>query len=72
MEVKDGEPRAIGWSQVVKVIDDDKEAANEFFTKVAKRLAKDLKTWIPAEADNGVFFRLRGTKAAGYDHDWLG
>ena len=74
MEIKNGEPTAIGWSQVVKVIDDDKEAANEFFTKVAKRLARDLKTWIPAEADNGIFFDYEGRKpqatiTIGWDED---
>lgn len=74
VEVRNGEPNPIGWSQVVKVIDDDKEAANEFFIKATKRLDRDLKTWIPTEADNGVFFDYEGRKpqatiTIGWDKD---
>ena len=57
---EDGKPRATGWSQVRKVIDDDKDAANRFFKEVAKPLAKDLETWIPAEANNEVAFEYEG------------
>ena len=62
IEIENGTPRAIGWAQVVKVIDDDKEQANDFFLKVAKPLAKDLKTWIPPEADNKPAFDFEGRR----------
>lgn len=62
VEIRGGEPKAIGWSQVVKVIDDDKAAANRYFKEVARPLASDLKTWIPTEANNGVFFNYEGRK----------
>lgn len=58
--VKNGKPQAIGWAQVVKVIDDDKNAANTYFKNIAKPLATDLTTWIPMEADNGNFFDYEG------------
>ena len=47
---------------MVKVIDDDKTAANRYFREVAKPLAADLKTWIPTETNNGVFFDYEGRK----------
>jgi hypothetical protein len=61
VEVVNGKPKAVGWSQVSKVIDDDREEANRFF-KVAQKLARNLKTWIPKEADNKPFFDYEGRK----------
>lgn len=65
VKVEEGKPQAIGWSQVRKVIDNDKEAANNFF-KAATKLARDLKTWIPGEtapeADNAPAFTWEGRK----------
>ncbi len=59
--LENGKPRAIGWSQVKRIIDDDKDAANAFW-KVAKKLAKDLETWIPEKADNDIFYDYEGRK----------
>lgn len=73
VEIKDGKPHAIGWAQVVKVIDDDKTAANTFFKEVAVKLARDLKTWIPNEADNAPAFDYEGRKpSATITMDWDG
>ncbi len=60
VEINDGKPHVIGWSQVVKTIDDDKEAANRYFKDIAIRLAKDLRTWIPSEVDNKPAFDYEG------------
>ncbi len=62
VSTENGRIRATGWSQVRKVIDNDKAAANEFFMKVAKPLAKDLKTWIPRQIDNKPAFDYEGRK----------
>ena len=56
VEIRDGKPVATGWSQVRKVIDDDKAAANTFFKETALPLARDLETWIPTEIDNAPAF----------------
>lgn len=60
VEVVNGQPNVIGWSQAVKLIDDDKEKANAYFKNAALPLAKELKTWIPAEANNEVAFDYEG------------
>ena len=57
---------------VLKVIDDDKAAANTFFKETALPLARNLETWIPTEIDNAPAFRLRRQGAAGCDHHLLG
>lgn len=62
VEIKDGKPHVIGWSQVVKTIDDDKAYANEYFNKVAVKLARNLKTWMPPEVDNAPAFDYEGRK----------
>lgn len=62
MEIKNGQPHVIGWAQRVMVIDDDKAAANKYFKTVAKPLAENLKTWIPAEDKTGVFIDYAGRK----------
>ena len=41
---------------VLKVIDDDKAAANTFFKETALPLARKLETWIPTEIDNAPAF----------------
>lgn len=64
VKLEDGQPRAIGWAQAVKVIDDDKNQANAYFKNIAKPLARDLKTWIPQEADNRPAFDYEGRKPA--------
>ncbi len=60
VRIENNQPKVIGWAQAVKVIDDDKDAANEYFKKVARPLAKDLTNWIPAEANNDVFLDYEG------------
>lgn len=71
--VKDGVPTVNGLAQAVKVIDDDKAAANTYFQNVAKPLAKDLTTWIPREANNGVYLNYKGRKpSAVIIIDWEG
>ena len=40
---------------VLKVIDDDKAAANTFFKETALPLARDLETWIPTEIDTSKY-----------------
>ena len=60
VEVRDGKPVATGWSQVRKVIDDDKAAANTFFKETALPLARNLETWIPTEIDNAPAFDYEG------------
>lgn len=65
VEIKDGKPHVIGWSQVVKSIDDDKDYANEYFNKIAVPLARTLKTWIPKEANNGLYLDYEGRKPQG-------
>ena len=62
VEIENGQPHVIGWAQRVMVIDDDKAAANEYFKTVAKPLAENLKTWIPAEDKTGVFIDYAGRK----------
>ena len=60
--IKDGKPVVIGWSQVRKVIDDDRAKANEFF-KEAQRLARTLTTWHPADAEEDkLYFDYEGRK----------
>ena len=45
---------------VLKVIDDDKAAANTFFKETALPLARNLETWIPTEIDNAPAFDYEG------------
>ena len=60
--IRDGKPRVIGLAQIIKVIDDDRAAANTFFQEVAAPIARNLKNWIPDEANNRVFFDYPGRK----------
>lgn len=72
VKVVDGNPRAIGWSQMRKVIDNDREEANRYF-KIAQKLARDLKTWIPETADNAPVFDYEGrTPEAVITMNWDG
>ena len=73
VEIRDGKPHVIGWSQVVKCIDDDKAYANEYFNKVAVKLARNLKTWMPPKVDNKPAFDWEGRKpVAGITINWDG
>ena len=42
IEVKDGEPTVIGIAQAREEFDNDKDAANEYFIKVAKPMAMEM------------------------------
>jgi hypothetical protein len=42
VEIKDGKPRVIGIAQAREEFDDDKDAANEYFLKVAKPMAMKM------------------------------
>ena len=64
VKVENGKPKAIGCSVVRKMIDDDKAAANDFFTKVARPIARELENWVPQvgdpQADNTPMFWCEG------------
>ena len=77
VKIENGKPRAIGCSVARKVIDDDKIAANGYFTQIAKPLAKELENWIPRKgdpaADNTPIFHCEGMKKrAVIAIDWEG
>ena len=42
IEIKDGKPRVIGIAEAREEFDDDKDAANEYFLKVAKPMAMKM------------------------------
>ena len=46
IELKNGKPRVIGIAQAREEFDDDRNAANEYFLKVAKPMAMELENLI--------------------------
>ena len=46
IEIKDGKPTVIGIAQVREEFDNDRDAANEYFLKIAKPMAMELENLI--------------------------
>ena len=72
VEVKNGKPVAVGWSQIREVFDDDRNLANTFFKDVAQKVARGLKNWMPKEYDNKPVFEYDGRKPSAvilFDYD---